>query len=661
MYIGESYSRDSEDYSSDDIDDTDFDYNDLTIFESSDENIPPLPTKNELFSELNELINGIPKKQIKNNIMSSNNIQQMSKQNKEVTPWFAYVAKIEEENPGILRKDALKLASETYVKKDKSAPKTVAKTVAKKVAKTATKEITITIRPRDAVKPIYIVSSDDPNYGLDQESIIYFEGIPTEAQILGYIKNIDTYKTINIERGSPVIIKKVKGRWNGKGQNPTETHTINLLKNVEMLQDMERTKEKILEQTQKQGTTKNARAAIIAKIATIDKMREDAKNREMMEKEKVAYYERRKEIAAAEARKREINKMLIDKKKLKAKKTEKVGATILADIDNMLGNKKTTSAKKPSSKMPEKARAEILADLDKMLEKKKKQGTKKLSAKMLEDMGKTKKSALDQVKKSKDARNKILAKIANIDKMRENKRAEDNKPILDAHLEGLRKQFKEIGMEFMFDSFVKNHVFTPKEGVTPKPPLSALDLLVERNTQWQALARDKDGNMPSPSKENIFRAVMVPQKEVMSLKIFKRKFKEINEALPFAPVARYPRYGVEEDIYDVITGRKDKSKLTNDRTKEFLYELDKYDKFLDIYKTETGEDPSSGITSKLTGYRGVKRIRNKSYDYEVYSQFYDQLKDANRAMEDMHNYLQHGQPEAEEAEDTEEEEFSDIE
>ena len=84
------------------------------------------------------------------------------------------------------------------------------------------------------------------NFGYTKYAVhipyVEFEGIPSDAQIVGYIIGRHLFSSVHIDGnefhhggdnqcGRETEFNTIfKGKWNGKGENPTKTHTIDLQK-----------------------------------------------------------------------------------------------------------------------------------------------------------------------------------------------------------------------------------------------------------------------------------------------------------------------------------------------------------------------------------------------------------------------------------------------
>jgi len=297
------------------------------------------------------------------------------------------------------------------------------------------------------------------------------------------------------------------------------------------------------------------------------------------------------------------------------------------------------------------------------------------NADLKRDMALTRNSALKYIEKSKKARDKTGAMIQNIDRMREY-------PTMAKDVNNLQTEFNRSGIGDLFESFLKSYDIKPKI-TTPLP--------IFESTRREKKRDPAVPLFPSPTwGENIFATTMEPKRDIMSLKKFKIKFYEMNNTFPFADIARNPKDKVAEEVYDVITLKKDRAN-TSPRTQKFIYEVIKYIQFIDMYVEENGSDVfkfKNREPHTYPSYRNLKydRLLGK-YDYNVYSYAYDHFKNAKEAMASMHEYLKddpvHDDPikitvvedgekdedpikitvveDGEKDEDTEEDEFSDIE
>ena len=778
-----------EEYSSDDIDDTDINYNDLSIFDNSeysedseysddsDDDIPPLPPMKKLLSGLNELINGTPK-QTKNNIMYSNNIHEMPTEDKVV-----------KETTITIRQCAIKDGNKTIL------------------------------------EPIYIASSDDEEYGLylrddpddvlTLEGVVYFRGIPDEIQILKYVKNLNTYTAVNIARKPPLIdedhanFRKVKGTWDGTGQNPIQPHKINLVKKDTQTtkKDLSSLKNEILENLKRSASARQKSQKIVSSADTkrellkfknevLSNLKRNTKAREKSQRI-VSNADIKKDMSMivpqpkynnkvdmisipgslirgmmpdASGKTMSVHELLLnirkenpDMSRLEARKlaneiyegSEKIRKGIKREktaqrkATKVLKPKTTKTTRKQSLKQFFKKSNPLLAtkDIDRMVEEMNRIGFKEeyektgdiqlalaviiaraqghdvesayyegdenketakvkailkdmsltknkalqyvknakearatavqkvKNADLKRDMALTRNSALKYIEKSKKARDKTGAMIQNIDRMREY-------PTMAKDVNNLQTEFNRSGIGDLFESFLKSYDIKPKI-TTPLP--------IFESTRREKKRDPAVPLFPSPTwGENIFATTMEPKRDIMSLKKFKIKFYEMNNTFPFADIARNPKDKVAEEVYDVITLKKDRAN-TSPRTQKFIYEVIKYIQFIDMYVEENGSDVfkfKNREPHTYPSYRNLKydRLLGK-YDYNVYSYAYDHFKNAKEAMASMHEYLKddpvHDDPikitvvedgekdedpikitvveDGEKDEDTEEDEFSDIE
>ena len=763
-----------EEYSSDDIDDTDINYNDLSIFDNSeysedseysddsDDDIPPLPPMKKLLSGLNELINGTPK-QTKNNIMYSNNIHEMPTEDKVV-----------KETTITIRQCAIKNGNKTIL------------------------------------EPIYIASSDDEEYGLylrddpddvlTLEGVVYFRGIPDEIQILKYVKNLNTYTAVNIARKPPLIdedhanFRKVKGTWDGTGQNPIQPHKINLVKKDTQTtkKDLSSLKNEILENLKRSASARQKSQKIVSSADTkrellkfknevLSNLKRNTKAREKSQRI-VSNADIKKDMSMivpqpkynnkvdmisipgslirgmmpdASGKTMSVHELLLnirkenpDMSRLEARKlaneiyegSEKIRKGIKREktaqrkATKVLKPKTTKTTRKQSLKQFFKKSNPLLAtkDIDRMVEEMNRIGFKEeyektgdiqlalaviiaraqghdvesayyegdenketakvkailkdmsltknkalqyvknakearatavqkvKNADLKRDMALTRNSALKYIEKSKKARDKTGAMIQNIDRMREY-------PTMAKDVNNLQTEFNRSGIGDLFESFLKSYDIKPKI-TTPLP--------IFESTRREKKRDPAVPLFPSPTwGENIFATTMEPKRDIMSLKKFKIKFYEMNNTFPFADIARNPKDKVAEEVYDVITLKKDRAN-TSPRTQKFIYEVIKYIQFIDMYVEENGSDVfkfKNREPHTYPSYRNLKydRLLGK-YDYNVYSYAYDHFKNAKEAMASMHEYLKddpvHDDPikitvveDGEKDEDTEEDEFSDIE